>query len=474
MEVPPSEASVIHISRFRVIPKKHQPGRWRLIVDLSSPINQSVNDFIDPSLCSLSYASVENAAAFVFKAGWGALLAKLDIRSAYRNIPVHPSDQHLLGMRWRDRVFVDTCLPFGLRSAPQIFNATADALEWIIANEGRTFLEFTAHYLDDFLFRGSPGLDSCKRNLELALLLCDQLGFPIMHEKVIGPSTLLDFLGFLIDTMTMEIRLPEEKLQRLKSLLLTWLPRKSCTKRELLSLCGSLQHASAVVKPGHTFLRRMIDLSRRHIHLDAPMRLNAEFRADLHWWATFIDSWNGVSIIAALCRRPVNDWLTSDASGSWRCGAYFRQSWFNLSWEVCPSWAEVHISIKELLPIVISCAIWSQQMRSCHICCRCDNAAVISMINKHTSRHPVAMHLLRCLFFICAKFNISLTAEHLPGHSNGAADALSRDNRAAFCQAIPYAEISPCSIPSDVLNILIHRQPNWLSAEWSGAFQTCL
>ena len=118
VEVPPSEASVIHISRFGAIPKKHQPGRWRLIIDLSSPLNQSVNDFIDPSLCSLSYASVEDAAAFVFKAGRGALLAKLDIKSAYRNIPVHPGDRHLLGMRWRDRVFMDTCLPFGLRSAP--------------------------------------------------------------------------------------------------------------------------------------------------------------------------------------------------------------------------------------------------------------------------------------------------------------------------------------------------------------------
>ena len=377
-------------------------------------------------------------------------------------------------MRWQNKVFVDTCLPFGLRSAPKIFSATADALEWIIANEGRTFVEFILHYLDDFLFGGSPDSDSCERSLDLALRMCSLLGFPVMTEKVFGPSTSLEFLGFLVDTVSMEIRLPDVKLQQIKHLLRSWAARKSCSKRELLSLIGSLQHASAVVKPGRGFLRRMIDLSKRGLHLDAVMRLNAEFRADLHWWASFIDSWNGISVMSALCRRPVDAWLTSDASGSWGCGAYFRRLWFNLSWEACPTWKDEHIAVKELLPIVISCAVWGKQMSHLHVRCRCDNAAVVSMLNKHTSQHPVTMHLLRCLFFICARYSISLTAEHLPGRWNGAADALSRGNIASFFQAVPYAAASPCSIPSELLEVLIHQRPNWLSFEWSDAFQACL
>ena len=79
MEVPDSVACGIHVSRFGAIPEKRQPGRWRLIVDLSSPSERSVNDYISPLLCSLSYVSVEDAASFVMKAGQGALLAKLDI-----------------------------------------------------------------------------------------------------------------------------------------------------------------------------------------------------------------------------------------------------------------------------------------------------------------------------------------------------------------------------------------------------------
>ena len=217
-------------------------------MDLLSPLWRSVNDYISPLLCSLSYASVEDAATFVWKAGQGALLAKLDIKSAYGNIPMHPDDRHLLGIQWRDRLFIDTCLPFGLCSAPKISNATADALEWIIANEDESLVEFVIHYLDDFLFGGIPNSDTYKRSLDLALHLCDRLGFLVMTENVFGPSTLLEFLGFVIDTTAMEMRLPEEKLRHLKSLLEGWISRKSCTKRELLSLIGSLQHAQA--RPG--------------------------------------------------------------------------------------------------------------------------------------------------------------------------------------------------------------------------------
>ena len=65
-------------------------------------------------------------------------------------------------------------------------------------------------------------------------------------------------------------------------------------------MIGTLQHASTVVKPGRTFLCRMIDLSKRNVHLDSHMRLNMEFRADLRWWATFIDSWNRVSVLSSL------------------------------------------------------------------------------------------------------------------------------------------------------------------------------
>ena len=96
--------------------RKKQAG-WRLILDLSFPFDHSVNDGIDKDEFSLHYCSIKHAIDLIMKTGKGALMGKVDIKSAYRIIPVRPSDRYLLGMRWRDKFYVDLALPFGLRSA---------------------------------------------------------------------------------------------------------------------------------------------------------------------------------------------------------------------------------------------------------------------------------------------------------------------------------------------------------------------
>lgn len=87
--------SAVHVNRFGVIPKGHSTGKWRLITDLSFPSDQSVNDGIDAWLCSLTYITVDKVAEKVAVLGHGTLLAKIDIESAYRLVPVHPQDRPL-------------------------------------------------------------------------------------------------------------------------------------------------------------------------------------------------------------------------------------------------------------------------------------------------------------------------------------------------------------------------------------------
>ena len=153
-----------HISRFGLTPKK-SPGEWRrLIVDLSSPEGFSVNDGVSSHLCSVNYVSIDDALREVSRLGAGSLLAKVDIQKAYRNIPVHPRDRLLLGMTWEGGLFIDATLPFGLRSAPKIFSAVADAAEWMVRAEGVTSI---MHYLDDFLLVGPPGSDVCQKSMDL-------------------------------------------------------------------------------------------------------------------------------------------------------------------------------------------------------------------------------------------------------------------------------------------------------------------
>ena len=98
--LPPGHIQGLHVNRMGVIPKGHTPGRWRLITDLSYPEGNSVNDGIQAEWCSLKYTSTEVVAEAAQRLGKGALLAKLDIKSAYRLVPVHPRDRDLLGIEW--------------------------------------------------------------------------------------------------------------------------------------------------------------------------------------------------------------------------------------------------------------------------------------------------------------------------------------------------------------------------------------
>ena len=465
------EAEGVHISRFGVIPKPHKPGCWRLILDLSHPEGASVNDGIDQALSSLSYVSVDDIVDSILSLGQGALLAKIDVRSAYRVVPVHPEDRMLLGMCWKGKVYVDATLPFGLRSAPKIFTAVADALEWILRLRG---VRNVKHYLDDFIVVGPPRSLECKENLDTMRCTCRELNLPLAEEKSVGPATLLDFLGIELDTVQMEIRLPEGKLVRTKELVASWRGRKSCRVRELQSLVGSLQHACKVVHPGRTFMRRMHELLSRAKRGSDYLRLNKDFRADVEWWHAFLSSWNGVSMLRRVRVDSPDGEFWSDASGSWGCGAFWGGLWLQLQWVPGSRLALASIAAKEFLPILLASIVWGELWQGCTIRCNCDNEAIVQVINGRYARDPLLAHMLRCLFFICARHQFSIVAKHTSRKDNVAADAISRNNMQMFYLQVPNASSSPTPVPPLAVIALTSSQIDWLSQDWTNLFSFIL
>ena len=89
---------------------------------------------------------------------------KLDLKNAYRTIPVHPEDHHLLSVTWEGNTYIDRALPFGLRSAPKIFSAVADMIAWALHCAG---IQHQIHYLDDFLFMGAPNSEQGHKHWRL-------------------------------------------------------------------------------------------------------------------------------------------------------------------------------------------------------------------------------------------------------------------------------------------------------------------
>ena len=385
------------------------------------------------------------------------LLAKIDVRHAFRLLPVHPADRHLLAMSWKVDLFIDTCLPFGLRSAPKLFNVLADLLSWILEKKGISPL---IHNLDDFLTIGQADSAACQNHLTTIKEVCHNLGIPLALEKLEGPSQCLTFLGITLDTQLMEGRLPSDKLLCIRNQLSAWLTQKRATKREILSLVGLLQHACKVVRPGRSFVSRMYSTATKLKQLSHYTRLNKDFRSDLHWWHAFVTIWNGTSFLHAPSHQANFDCtIQTDASGSWGCGAFFYPHWFQYAWPA--EWAPINIMAKELVPIIISCAIWAGPPylhTSKH-----NFNAIIKAWSLPSTKAYQKMYLLRCLWFITASFDIDITATHLPGIHNNAVDILSRDQGKEFLAAHSQVSRLPTNLPPPLLSLLAPERLDWTS-----------
>ena len=208
--------ATLQCSPIGVIPKR-QPGEWRLITHLSFPHGESINDGIPEEICSVKYLSFDNAVDLVVKHGKGAWLAKTDIKSAFRLLPIYPGDFDLLGFKFQGFYFIDKCLPMGASRSCALFETFS------------TFLEFQAkkvtksaaicHYLDDFLFISGEGRTACCELLSSFQEMCAELGVPLAPEKTEGPNVVLTFLGLEIDSVQQLVRVPQDKMVALFKLL---------------------------------------------------------------------------------------------------------------------------------------------------------------------------------------------------------------------------------------------------------------
>ncbi len=225
----------MHINQFCIIPKS-VPGKYWLITDLLFPLGKSVNDGVPHIEASVFYAGLPEAISKIVGLGKEALSTKFDISRAYQLLPVHLQLQH-----WKGKYFIDSALPFGLHSAPSIFTRCfPDVLEVIRFQQEK--VRQVQHYLEDFLILAPPNTIQCQQDLDKSLSICASLGVPIALGKTEVPSTAITYLGFVLDTGSMELQLLEDKLGKIRSHLAAWENQERGTKRKRLSPLGLLQH----------------------------------------------------------------------------------------------------------------------------------------------------------------------------------------------------------------------------------------
>ncbi|XP_077774252.1 integrase/recombinase xerD homolog [Podarcis muralis] len=162
-----------------------------MIHNLSYPKGGSVNDAIPQELCTVRYATFDQAVQLIRKFGKGALLAKCDIESAFRLLPVHPEDFRWLGFKFDGAYFVDKAMPMGCSVACAAFEAFSTFLDWAL--RFKTGAEGVSHYLDDFILV-EDSRPKCAELLEAFTSLAGELGVPLAADKTEGPATTMVYL----------------------------------------------------------------------------------------------------------------------------------------------------------------------------------------------------------------------------------------------------------------------------------------
>ena len=164
---------------------------------------------------------------------------------------------------------------------PFLFNEVATAIEWILQHNYS--LSALIHYLNGYILAGPPSSPKCGKHLCCFFHIAALLGALVAMEKIAGPTTILPFLGLILDSVQQEICLPPEKLQEILQLLDWWATRTDTTKQELLSLIGKLSFVARAVPAGCLFLRSLIMLSTTVTQFHHHICLTADACADIEW-----------------------------------------------------------------------------------------------------------------------------------------------------------------------------------------------
>ena len=409
----------------------------RLINHLSFGGEASINGSIGKWECKLG--SFEEAVSLVKKAGQGCKLIKVDVKAAFRLIPVRQQDLHLLGMKWDGHYFVDLCLPFGLRSSPPIWERFSRMLRWLLINKAECPL--VTHYVDDFLVVVPAGkdADAVRRRV---LRTFEELGVPVSTNKLVGPTERLEFLGHELDSVSMTCQVAPTKKEAALAIIQHVVGKTYVERKEVESLLGRLFFLTRVVRQGRAFLARCIEVLRGK--RKRRIKMTEAVKDDLKWWTQFLPRWSGITLTFD------DTWVDSDVLALYTdasergAGAYFGGEWFSHPWseeELKAAWRSKRLSLAylELLAVGHALSTWGDKLQGRQVRLHSDNKAAVFAMGKWGTRDTRLMELVRAIVMLTIEKQFVLRLVYVKSIDNTFADPLSRLDLALFQARCPIA-----------------------------------
>ena len=348
-------------------------------------------------------------------------MAKLDIKDAYYSIPVKASDQKYLKFEHNGQLFKFIALPNGYTEGPRKFSKVMKPPLASLRKDGVT----SADYIDDLMILDRDP-EQCLSNVIKTAKCLDKLGFIIHPEKsVFIPSTKIEFLGHIIDTLSMTVSLTKTKEDAIKSLCETSLDATEISIRNVARLLGKLVSSFIAVPYGRLHYRALERFKTEQLRIhagrfDRNITLPPEARHEIKWWCR-----NIIGSTAPINRGNPKFSITSDSSlVGWGASRDGQTTGGQFTMEE----KEDHINILELKAALFALKSLCGDTSNSHILIKIDNTSAVASINKMGSTKSVGMDELshRIGDWACERNNW-VTATHIPGVLNIEADRESRE-----------------------------------------------
>lgn len=396
------------ISTIFIRPKRR--GGHRMILNLKN-LNESV---------TYHHFKMESLLSAIKLVTPMCYMGSIDLQEAFHGVPIAKEHQKYLKFTWKGQLFQYACLPFGLSSSPRIFTKLLKPVYSTLRNQGHV----NVGYIDDSFLEGETKPE-CKNNIDASIELFMSLGFMINYEKsILIPAQKLDFLGFTINSIDMNVKVAEAKIDSIIDMCTKMCMITHTTVRELSKVIGVLIATFPGVQHGPLHYRtlelgKIKALKCNRGDFDGIMTISEPMKKELQWWCNNIRS-----AFKPISHGNPDITLTSDASS---------QGWGSAKGETSTGgrWtdeeAEKHINILELKAAFFALRSFCETMRNVHVKLLIDNTTSVAYINHMGGTKSLGCNEIAVeLWDWCIERGIWVSASHIPGVSNVLADKESR------------------------------------------------
>lgn len=406
---------------LKCVPKKN---KLRLVTDCRS-LNQHIHT---PSFTQEGIAAV----AELIKPG--DELITVDLKNGFHHVPILKEHWTYVGICWRGEYYVWMFFPFGISCAPYFFYKT---IRPVVTFLRENFIRVSP-FVDDFLSMSQPSYTSDQKDFILNTF--QDLGWQINWEKSsLQPGFEKVFVGYIISTNSTKgpwIRVTAQKIRKLRRSIKRCISLVSITARSLARITGQCISMTKAILPGKLLLRNAYRVLKTRQDWDSTVTLDPPAIADLQWWYSAVNNWNGAPLNQAILTAQVE----TDASAiGWGAVLKFHHQQqptvrdntatsghleASGLWSIDISYR--HSNFRELLAVLMALLSFKHHLKNRHIQLLSDNVTTVAYINQLGGPAPELSQLMTTIWQVAQEHGIHLSARHLAGNLNGHADRLSR------------------------------------------------